>query len=97
MIVKRQYLKTKPVCKVTFQVAAKAKHVALVGEFIGWYEASTPMKKTKEGAFAVSLELESGREYQYRYLLDGSKWVNDENADKSVLTPFGNENSVIVL
>ncbi|NVO18178.1 MAG: isoamylase early set domain-containing protein [Bacteroidetes bacterium] len=97
MISKRQYLKTKPACKVTFQLSTEAKHVALVGEFNGWNEASTPMKKSKEGAFSVSLELETGREYQYRYLVDGSNWINDENADKFVKTPLGNDNSVIVL
>jgi len=97
MIAKRQYLKTKPACKVTFQLSAEAKHVALVGEFNGWNEASTPMKKSKEGVFSVALELETGREYQYRFLIDGSNWVNDESADKLVKTPLGNDNSVVVL
>lgn len=97
MIAKRQYLKSKPVCKVTFQFSAEAQHVALVGEFNGWNSASTPMKKSKEGVFSASLDLETGREYQYRYLIDGSKWVNDDQADKQVPTPLGNENSVIVL
>jgi len=97
MIAKKQYLKSKPVCKVTFQLNADAKHVALVGEFNGWNEASTPMKKSKEGIFSATLELESGREYQYRYLLDGSKWMNDDKADKQVPTPLGNENSVVIL
>lgn len=97
MIAKRQYLKTKPACKVTFQFAADAQHVALVGEFNGWNEASTPMKKSKDGSFAATLELETGREYQYRYLINGTTWVNDEAADKLVPTPLGNENSVVVL
>ena len=97
MIAKRQYLKAKPACKVTFQMSSNAKHIALVGEFNGWNESSTPMKKNKDGVFSVALELESGREYQYRYLLDGSNWVNDDKADKVVSTPLGNENSVIVL
>ena len=97
MIAKRQYLKTKPACKVTFQLSANAKHVALVGEFNGWNEASTPMKKSVEGVFSVALELETGREYQFRYLLDGSNWMNDDSADKHVKTPLGSENSVIVL
>jgi 1,4-alpha-glucan branching enzyme len=97
MIVKRQYLKTKPVCKVTFEMAAQAEHAALVGEFNSWNESSNPMKKSKDGIFSVSLELETGREYQYRYLLDGSQWVNDDQADKTVPTPLGNENSVVVV
>jgi len=97
MISKRQFLKTKPACKVTFQLNADAKHVALVGEFNSWNEASTPMKKSKDGGVSATIELETGREYQYRFLLDGTNWINDEQADKQVPTPLGNENSVIVL
>jgi 1,4-alpha-glucan branching enzyme len=97
MISKRQYLKSKPVCKVTFQFSGEAKNVALVGEFNGWNEASTPMKKSKDGAFSATIELETGREYQYRFLLDGGTWVSDDQADKQIPTPLGNENSVIIL
>jgi len=97
MITKRQLLKTKPVCKVTFQLNADAKHVCIAGEFNNWNEASTPMKKGKDGIFSVTVELESGREHQFRYLLDGKKWINDDSADKYIKTPLGNENSVIVL
>lgn len=97
MITKRQFLKTKPVCKVTFQINADAGHACIAGEFNNWNEASTPMKKGKDGAFTATVELESGREHQFRYLLDGKTWVNDDAADKYVKTPLGNENSVIIL
>jgi 1,4-alpha-glucan branching enzyme len=97
MIEKRQFLKTKPVCKVTFKLKSKAENVALVGDFNGWNESSTPMKKSKDGSFSVSVDMESGREQQFRYLVDGFQWLNDEAADKYVITPLGSENSVIIL
>ena len=54
------------------------------------------MKKQKSGAFSVKLTLESGREYQFRYLIDGKKWENDWKADKYVPAPFSDaENSVV--
>jgi 1,4-alpha-glucan branching enzyme len=102
MSIKKQYLKTKPVCKVTFRISeeigksAGAAHV--VGEFNNWDFFSTPMKKLKKGAFTATLNLAKGREYQFRYLIDNRTWQNDRDADKFVPTPFGDsENSVIAL
>ena len=102
MSMKKQYLKTKPICKVTFRVpkeAAKAAEtVHIVGEFNNWDIYATPMKKLKSGAFTVTLDLDRGREYQFRYLMDETKWENDWQADKYVPTPYGNaENSVVVV
>ena len=102
MSIKKQYLKTKPVCKVTFRISeevgksAEAAHV--VGEFNNWDSFSTPRKKLKKGAFTATVNLEKGREYQFRYLLDNGNWQNDQDADKFVPTPFGDsENCVIAL
>jgi hypothetical protein len=54
------------------------------------------MKKLKSGAFTTTLDLEPGREYQFRYLLDEKIWGNERDADKSVPTPYGDsENSII--
>ena len=37
MSIKKQFVKTKPVCKVTFSVVAKeAKEAAVVGDFNNW-------------------------------------------------------------
>jgi starch synthase/alpha-amylase len=63
-----------------------------------WTFFSTPMKKIKSGAFTATLDLEKGREYQFRYLLDKKNWENDAGADKFAPSPFGDsENSVIAL
>ena len=102
MSIKKQYLKTKPVCKVTFRISEEigksAETAHLVGEFNNWDSFSTPMKKLKKGAFTATVDLEKGRAYQFRYLLDNRTWQNDGDADRFVPTPFGDsENSVIAL
>jgi 1,4-alpha-glucan branching enzyme len=99
---KKQYLKTKPVCKVTFrlqkEVAQAAKTVNIVGDFNNWDIYATPMKKLKNGVFTATLDLDVDTEYQFRYLIDETKWENDGHADKYVPTPYGNaENSVVVV
>jgi len=97
-MLKKQYLKSKPICKVTFYLpaAVKAETVHLVGDFNNWDEHSTPMKKLKDDRFTVVLELESGKEFQFRYLVDQSEWHNDWEADKYVPNPFSGDNSVVV-
>lgn len=100
MSLKKKFLKSKPICKVTFtlprEAASNAKKVFLVGEFNDWKIDATPMRKVKGGAFTVTLDLETGRDYQFRYLIDGREWENDWNADNYQYSPFGNcENSVV--
>ncbi len=97
---KKQFLKTKPVCKVTFKInnelAKDAERVALVGEFNNWDPEASVMKKLKDGSFSASLELETGRDYQFRYLLNGEVWESDPEADRYEFSPFGDcHNSVI--
>jgi hypothetical protein len=51
MSIKKQFLKSKPICKVTFriheEVGNSAKTAHLVGEFNSWNFLSTPMKNLK--------------------------------------------------
>jgi 1,4-alpha-glucan branching enzyme len=98
-MLKKQVLKSKPVCKVTFTLpeAIKAESAFLVGDFNNWDEKATPMKLVKKsGQFSVSLDLEQGREYQFRYLVNGTEWHNDWHADKYVPNPFSGDNSVVI-
>jgi 1,4-alpha-glucan branching enzyme len=98
----KKHLKTKPVCKVTFRVPSElvngASRVALVGDFNGWDPKTLPLEKLKGGGFKVTVDLESGREYQFRYLIDGETWQNDDDADRYVPSGFaGTENSVVAV
>lgn len=98
----KRYLKTKNVSKVTFslpsEAAREAQSVYLVGDFNGWDAAATPMSRLKSGEFKITLELEPGREYEYRYLIDGRVWENDWAANTYRPTGIpGAENSVVAV
>jgi 1,4-alpha-glucan branching enzyme len=81
MAITKQYLKSKPVCKVTFTVPAEeAKDVKLVGTFNDWNAKKSPLKKLKNGTFKATLDLEKDQSYEFRYLVDGT-YINDEQAD----------------
>ena len=102
MSIKKQYLKSRPICKVTFRVnkeaAGDAKTINVVGDFNEWQPEATPMKALKNGDFTCTLELPTEREtYEFRYLLDSEKWENDWEADAYVPNAMMTENSVIQL
>jgi 1,4-alpha-glucan branching enzyme len=100
---KKKFLKTK--VKVTFELPPAltegAEEVYLVGDFNNWDERATLMERKldkKKGAtprFVVELDLEPNREYQYRYLINGTNWQNEWDADKYAPNPFFGDNSVI--
>ena len=54
-----------------------ASEIFLVGEFNNWDKSASPLKKTKAGKFSTTLDLETGKEYQFRYFIDGKTWDND--------------------
>ncbi|MBT8339787.1 MAG: isoamylase early set domain-containing protein [Desulfatitalea sp.] len=100
MSTKKQYLKRKDYCKVTFRLAKRlvgtAKKACLAGEFNAWQGEKTPMKALKSGDFTVTVNLIGG-EYQYRYVVDGHHWITDDEADKYVPAGVGNSRNGVVV
>jgi len=101
MSLKKLFYEKKPVCKVTFKldknIAVSANRVNLAGDFNNWDMESIPMKKLKGGEFAVSVDLQKGREYQFKYIIDGCSWLNETEADKNVPNRYQTENSVVII
>ncbi|HHL41005.1 MAG TPA: hypothetical protein ENJ37_10910 [Deltaproteobacteria bacterium] len=95
----KRYLKSRPVCKVTFRLpgeaAAGAGSVVVVGEFNNWDKRVNPMKRLKSGAFSATIDLPAGRAYRFRYLIDDARWENDWQADDYVPNPYGGDDSVV--
>lgn len=100
MALSKRFLKSKPVCKVGFKFAPEGdgpcECVSVAGEFSDW--KPTPMRKLKDGSFTLTMDLETGRTYEFRYLVDGRTWMNDPDADSYQWNEFaGEENSVLDL
>lgn len=98
MAIKKQYLKTKPICKVTFTVPAnEAEKVSVVGDFNDWNSKDFELKKLKNGTFKGTINLEKGNSYEFRYLIDGN-YSNEVVADDYKWNDFADaENSVLNL
>lgn len=102
MSVKKQYFKTKPYCRVTFRleksVGGRARQAGLAADFNDWRPEKTPMKALKSGDFTVSVDLEKGHEYQYRYVVDGGIWITDDAAEKYIPSGYADcQNAVVVV
>jgi 1,4-alpha-glucan branching enzyme len=100
-MIKKEYLKTKPECKVTFRLSKKlaegAEKISLVGDFNKWNPNKTLMKKLKSGEFTAVVNLKKNNEYQFRYILNGNNWKNDDKADKYVPNNIDGDNSVVIV
>ena len=98
MSITKQFLKSKPECKVTFAWKAKdAKKVAVAGDFNNWKPTKLPLKKQKNGTFKGSINLPVEKSFEFKYVVDDA-WVNDDKADNYVWNEFaGSENSVVNL
>lgn len=98
--IKKQYLKNKPVCKVTFKLPKEAvdgaKKVYIVGDFNNWDEKASPMKILKDGSASISINLDKDRAYHFRYLINGKRWENDWNADGYAPSPMAYEDNSVV-
>lgn len=96
---KKTYAQSGKTCRVTFEFPAEAgaQSVALCGEFNDWDKDSHPLKARKKGNFSLTLTLDAGKSYRFRYWVDGDRWENDWAADEYVPNSFGSEDSVVVV
>lgn len=82
--------------QVTFSMPAEiwARTFHVVGDFNNWSTTATPLRRS-DTSWSVSVVLDAGRSYEYRYLVDG-KWFNDWNADDYKPNEHGGDNSVVI-
>jgi len=98
MAITKQYLKSKPICKITFNISAEAENLAVVGDFNNWDSAATPLKKLKNGSFKGQINLDKDQSYEFKYIANGEHYFNDEQADSYRYNDYaGSENGVLNL
>ncbi|MGB4843770.1 MAG: glycoside hydrolase family 13 [Ferruginibacter sp.] len=82
-------MKTKVIFTLPAANLIGADGCVLLGEFNNWnLEEGHYLTKQADGSMQVEVELEAGKEYQYRYLLSNGRWVND-NSEKVVSDVLG--------
>jgi 1,4-alpha-glucan branching enzyme len=98
MSIKKQFIKTKPVCKVTFSVEAKeADKASVIGDFNNWNPEEGALNKLKNGTFKGVFNIDKDASYEFKYVIDGT-FVNETESDSFLWNEFaGNENGVLTV
>ena len=84
--------------KVTFAIPADAVdgNVAVVGDFNGWDPTIHPLHRCEDW-LKVSVVLEPGERYRFRYLAEGGRWFNDPEVGLYEPNGMGDDNSLLDL
>ena len=93
-MLKKKFSKSKGAYEVTFsfpvEAAPNANEVKVVGEFNDWNTGSGVVMKKGKSDYKATIDLEGGRDYEFKYVVDNSNWENDWKADS-----YRGENSVV--
>lgn len=84
-------------CSVPFTLRATTeKSVELRGDFRdgGWADAGEPMVRGAD-AWSASVTVPWGTDIQYKFFIDGNRWVLDPANSQSVPDGKGNTNSIV--
>jgi 1,4-alpha-glucan branching enzyme len=83
---------------VTFEIpdSVWAERINLVGDFNDWDRDNLPFRRTRGGNWKIEVEIDQGREYHFRYLLDDVHWRYDWHADNHASNPQGGYDSIVV-
>ncbi|ARS34599.1 isoamylase early set domain-containing protein [Pontibacter actiniarum] len=96
-MIQKTYLKTKDQCKVKFTVSIEnAERVEVVGLNNDW-DNPIEMNRKKGGTFETVQSLPKNTQHEFKYLVNGTEWRNEPEADSEVPNEFGGTNSVLTV
>jgi hypothetical protein len=83
---------------VRFSVySTDAEKIAIVGSFNNWSKSVDFLSRSDEkGVWEITLPLSAGR-YEYKFVIDGKKWIPDPGNINTVNDGFGELNSVVMV
>ncbi|NDJ52714.1 MAG: glycoside hydrolase [Chloroflexi bacterium] len=97
MLLKKTFEDEEAISEVTFslpnQVEADSIHV--VGSFNDWDESAHAMQRQEDGSWTLDVKLDAGKIYEFRYLINGTDWYNDPDAEGYTPNPHGTENCLL--
>ncbi|MEJ6952549.1 pullulanase [Natronospora cellulosivora (SeqCode)] len=78
----------------TYQAGIDLSSVHLAGTFNNWSSDSTEMLEVEDRVYQVTLSLPPGR-YEYKFVIDGFRWIRPRDAENYTDDGFGGQNAVI--
>jgi len=95
-MISKRYFKTKNEVEVTFEMPAEEanRSIALVADFLDWQPVE--MKKVaKTKSYKYKTRLPKDGQFEFRYLVDDEKWLNDPQADLYKPNGLGEDNGLV--
>jgi predicted flap endonuclease-1-like 5' DNA nuclease len=101
---KKELVKNQAAYQVTFNYNVVPEHpidsVIVLGDFNEWsLEDGYELKPNKSGNFEGKFKIPAGRDYHFRYFVNGNRWANEKDADGFETSPLhpNIDNSVLSL
>lgn len=84
--------------KVTFSMPYSEGQplLSVVGDFNDWQPGATKLVKRNNGTCSVSIALDAGQRFLFRYYGEDGVWINDETADAYEVSEYGSDNCVLL-
>lgn len=97
-MIKRETAKKGNQVKVTFVVPDNPDlpRISVVGDFNDWDPNAHKLMRRSNKTRSVSLLLDTGSQYAFRYCTDAGEWFNDEAADGYADNEHGTQNSLLI-
>jgi serine protease AprX len=74
-----------------------AESVSVAGDFNGWSPNATPLERNAAGLWFTEIAIPQAGRLEYKFIIDGRRWVEDPNNGMKAANTYGGLNSVLVI
>lgn len=74
-----------------------ANSVSVAGDFNGWSRVATPLKRNGSGLWSTEIAAPETGRFEYKFIVNGQRWIEDPANGMKVPDKFGGLNSVFVV
>jgi serine protease AprX len=74
-----------------------AASVAVAGDFNGWHQRATPLKRNDSGLWSTEIVIPRAGRFEYKFIINGQRWVEDPSNGMKAPDNYGGLNSVLVI
>jgi len=71
-----------------------AHSVSVAGNFNGWSDVATPLKRNDSGLWSTEIKVPTGR-FEYKFIINGRHWIEDPSNGMKAPNNYGGLNSVL--
>src|SRR5690242_6212669 len=74
-----------------------AHSVSVAGDFNGWSQVAAPLKRNDSGLWATEIVVPGAGIFEYKFIINGRRWLEDPNNGMKTPNNYGGLNSVLVI